>query len=441
MKDGYTHITFEDRNVIECDLNNKRSLSAIAKRLGRDVSTIRREILRNRRFDGKSNLKSREKNDCARLDTCHVHALCRNGCHVRLCRRCGKDCHAYCDEYVPRECGRTSHAPFVCNGCSRYPRCILLRYKYSARSADELARRRAAESREGVNLVREEMDLLISTVKEGLALGQSIHHIFQTRELPCSERSFYRYVENEQVPILSIELAKKVRYKKRKRKKSEEGVHRAGFYLGRTYDDLLAVPEDERAWITEVDTVCGIKRDSKCILSLHRKDIHFQIYLLLPDKTKKSVVRAFDWLEECCEDPEAGQNRFSELFGLMLLDRGCEFDAIEEMEGSKDDREKKRCACYFADPSRPDQKGACEKNHVELRKLLPKGTSFDGLDAATLAEICSHVNSSVRRGCGNATPFDLAALVFPPCLFENLGLRRIPPKGVIAAPNILYRPE
>lgn len=441
MKDGYTHITLEDRNVIECDLNNKRSLSAIAKRIGRDVSTVRREILRNRRFDGKSTLKKRDKNDCARLKTCKVRALCRDGCHVRLCRLCGKACHAYCDEYVPRECDRTARAPFVCNGCFRYSSCILPRYKYSARSADELARRRAIESRQGIDLTREEMELLVATVKEGLALGQSIHHIFETNELPCSERSFYRYVENEQVPILSIELAKKVRYKKRKRRKDEDEAHESGFYLGRTYDDMLAIPAEERDWITEVDTVCGKLRDSKCILTLHRKDIHFQIYLLLPDKTKRSVVSALDWLEACCTDPDTGEDRFPELFGLMLLDRGCEFDAIEEMEGSKDDRGKKRCACYFADPSRPDQKGAAEKNHVELRKILPKGTSFDGLDAATLAEICCHVNSTVRRGCGNATPFDLAALMFPKYLFENLGLRRVPAKDVIAAPNILYRPE
>lgn len=441
MKDGYTHITLEDRNIIECDLNSKRSLSAIAKRIGRDVSTVRREILRNRRFDGKSTLKKRDKNDCARLKTCKVKGLCGNGCANRLCRVCGVRCEPFCSRYVPRECDRTAHAPFVCNGCPRYSSCILPRYKYSARSAEELARRRAIESRQGVDLTREEMERLIVTVKEGLALGQSVHHIFQTCELPCSERSFYRYVENEQVPILSIELAKKVRYKKRKRKKGEENVHESGFYLGRTYDDLIAMPEDERDWVTEVDTVCGIKRDSKCILSLHRKDVHFQIYLLLPDKTKAAVVSAFDWLEACCTDPQTGENRFAELFGLMLFDRGSEFDAIEEMERSSIDSDKKRCACYFADPSRPDQKGACEKNHVELRKILPKGTSLDGLDAATLAEICCHVNSSVRRGCGDATPFDLAALMFPPYLFENLGLRRIPPKDVIAAPNILYRPE
>lgn len=366
MKDGYTHISIEERNIIECDLDAGRSLSAIARRLGRDVTTVRREIMRNRRFEGPSVLKKRDKNDCARLKTCKVWGLCRNGCVNRLCRICKKRCEPYCDRYVPRECDRTVRAPFVCNGCRRFSTCILPRYRYSARGADALARTRAVESRQGVDLTRDEMDLLVGTVRAGLARGQSVHHIFRTSDLPCSERSFYRYVEEGKVPLLSIELAKKVRYKKRERKR-EHSVHESGFYEGRTYDDMLAIPEEERGWVTEVDTVCGRVRERKRILSLHRKDIHFQLYLLLPDKTRLSVVRALDWLEACCEDPGTHENRFSELFGLMLFDRGSEFDAIEEMERSSVGSERKRCACYFADPSRPDQKGACEKSTTELK--------------------------------------------------------------------------
>ena len=55
------------------------------------------------------------------------------------------------------------------------------------------------------------------------------------------------------------------------------------------------------------------------------------------------------------------------------------------------------------------------------------------------SEICSHVNSTVRKGCGNATPFALARMVFPQELFDNLGLREVPPQDVIGVPNILYR--
>lgn len=436
---SYKHLGIEQRRCIEHGLNEGRTLTAISRQIGFNVSTVRREILRNRREDGSSYSRNKDKNNCAFLKTCRIRGLCDNGCDRRLCRCCDYPCEAMgCPQYKERACEKVASAPFACNGCQRYASCTLPRFKYSAENADATSRRRAREARSGIDLTEDEMALLVDTVHDGLCKGQSIHHIFETNELPCSERSFYRYVEDEAVPILSIELAKKVKYKKRKRKAS---CHDAGFYAGREHDDFLELPAEERGRATEVDTVLGKRGEAPCILSLHRVDLHFQTYLKLPSKTKESVVAALDWLEECCTDPGTGENCFSELFGLMLLDRGSEFDDIEGMERSCADPSRKRCACYFADPSRPDQKGACEKNHVELRKVLPKGASLAPLDAATLSEVCSHVNSTVRRGCGNASPIKLAKLVFPQYLLDNLGIREIPAKDVISAPGILYRPE
>ena len=78
---------------------------------------------------------------------------------------------------------------------------------------------------------------------------------------------------------------------------------------------------------------------------------------------------------------------------------------------------------------------------MELRKVIPKGTSLERMDAMTLAEICCHVNSTVRKGCGDVSPMQLAELVFPKEMMDNLGLRLIPPRDVISAPGILYGPE
>ena len=61
---------------------------------------------------------------------------------------------------------------------------------------------------------------------------------------------------------------------------------------------------------------------------------------------------------------------------------------------------------FYCDPRRSDQKGACERNHVEIRKLLPKGAGirFDRLVPADLALAMSHVNSEPRGALGFATP-------------------------------------
>ena len=428
----YSHFSRETRRMVEAGLNNNDSLAKIALRVGMSTSSVSREVKRNRRFDGPSRTLNRDKNDCAFLRTCKERGVCgMKGCN-RFCKSCTKPCERVCPKYVRRICTSTEKAPFVCNGCAGYPTCSMDRWKYSAESAEKMCRERSREARSGIDLADSEVRELVSKVKAGRALGQSIHHIFATEDMPCSERTFYRYVDEQRIPVIALELAKKVKYKSRHKRCSNDG-HDPGFYRGCEYADFLELPREERERVTEVDTVIGAWKEKKCILSLHRVDLHFQIYLLLPCKTTAAVVRALDSLEMACE------GRFEEFFGLMLCDRGSEFDAIEAMEQSCM-HSGKRTNIFFADPSRPDQKGGCEKNHVELRKILPKGTPFEKLDGALLAEITSHVNSSVRKGCGDVSPMQLAQLVFPKEMLDNLGLELIPPREVVSAPGILYDP-
>jgi IS30 family transposase len=429
----YNQLDLEKRKLIEQGLSEGKTFTYIATETCVSVSTIRREILRNRRNDGMSYARGKDKTDCQHLKTCKIKSLCDSYCEKRLCKRCEmRRCQDICNDYEMRICGTVEKAPFVCNACERYGRCTIERYRYSAESADSAAHRRSTEARNGIDLTEEEMTLIVETVYAGLAKGQSIHHIFEAYDLPCGERSFYRYVEDQSIPVKSIDLAKKVKYKKRNKRRIK--THGIGFFAGHEYDDFLELPEDDRVVRTEVDTVIGKKSDRRCILSLHRVDLHFQIYLLLQEKTKAEVVRALDWLEDCCD------GHFREFFGLLLLDRGAEFDDIADIERSCGS-DGSRCATYYCDPNRPDQKPFCEKNHVELRKILPKGTSFQSLEVFDLAAICSHVNSTIRKGCGNVSPIEMAMLCLPQALFDNLGLEHIPAKDVISAPGILYKPE
>jgi hypothetical protein len=84
---------------------------------------------------------------------------------------------------------------------------------------------------------------------------------------------------------------------------------------------------------------------------------------------------------------------------------------------------------------------AYEKAHVELRKIIPKGTSIDGLglDAWTVAGICSHANSSLRLSIGNASPMALAKAALPASLLEGLGLELVPPDEVETRPELIDR--
>lgn len=433
-KKSYKRLTIEKRKYIERCLDEGNTFSRIAKELDVSPSTIAREVKRNRRYDGPSRRNSAEKCNCVHVGKCLVKKICKDECilsqksHLR-CKNClHRKCFEICSKYRKNPCTR-----LVCNGCKRYFRCSLERHFYLAQSAQTLTSTRSFEARSGFDLTPEEVSDMVKTVRAGFKLGHSIHHIFCVNEMPCSERTFYRLVEEQSIPIISMELAKKKKYKKRKRAK-EKSVYTKKFYLGREYKDFLKLPYSQRAITTEVDTVWGTRYDKKCILSLHRKDLHFQIYLLLEARTTAEVVAALDWLEEC------SCGRFSEFFGLLLADRGSEFGDIAGIERSID-RTSQRCHIYFADPSRPDQRGSGEKNHVELRKVIPKGTSLKEMNSYILADICSHVNSTIRKGCGSTTPMQLAQMCLPAELLENLGLSLISPNEVVSTPGILFNPR
>ena len=100
-----------------------------------------------------------------------------------------------------------------------------------------------------------------------------------------------------------------------------------------------------------------------------------------------------------------GADGMGRVFRAVLTDNGAEFSdeaAIAALlgEGPGETR------LFYCDPRRSDQKGACERNHVEIRKLLPKGTGlrFDRLAPADLALAMSHANSEPRGALGFSTP-------------------------------------
>jgi len=271
---AHPHLDREKRGLIEQRLNEGKTFTFIAREIGTSISTVRREILRNRRCDGPSNSRGADRTDCAHLLYCKVKGICEKCFYSRICKRCSHfNCQDICNDYESRACPMVEKAPFVCNACDRYGKCTTVRYRYSADTAQTMASKRATEARSGIDLTEGEAKALTEAVRSGLAKGQSIHHIFESRDLPCSERSFYRHVENQDIPIKSIDLHKKVKYKKRKRNKAH--AHGSGFFAGHEYLDYLALPEEDRAAVTEVDTVDGKKGDRKCILCLHRVDLHF----------------------------------------------------------------------------------------------------------------------------------------------------------------------
>ena len=90
----HKHLTYDDRLIIQQELENNYSLHKIAQRLHKSDSTI------------------------ARVNVCAMVNLCTADCSRTSCANCAEACHsARCPDYQPRYCTRLTKAPHCCNGC------------------------------------------------------------------------------------------------------------------------------------------------------------------------------------------------------------------------------------------------------------------------------------------------------------------------------------
>jgi IS30 family transposase len=288
---------------------------------------------------------------------------------------------------------------------------------------------RLKDTRVGINSTEEEFASIIDIVKPLLKAGLGLDAIWCAHkdELGISKRTFYRWADLG-LGICNLELPKKVAYRPRKKKQAEP-VTRPDL-AGREYSDFAALSEEMRTSAIEMDCVVGLKSDRQVILTLLHRRTNFQFGVLLARHDATSVVAALDWVESVC----AG--RFKQLFSVILTDRGTEFSDVAGMEMGANG--KRRCRVYFCDPQRPDQKGSCERAHVDLRKILPKRiTSFDNLTSWDIAKAFSHLNSVPRPALSGATPMALAQAVFPKEFFDELGLAPVAIKDICLRPGLI----
>ena len=173
-------------------------------------------------------------------------------------------------------------------------------------------------------------------------------------------------------------------------------------------------------------------------VALTHRPSRLQLALPLAAKDAESVAAALGGVRSVL-----GAGGARRVFRAVLTDNGAEFadeGAIAALLGEREGETR----LFYCDPRQSQQKGACERNHVEIRKLLPKGAGirFDRLAAADCALLMSHVNSEPRGALGFATPAraframlgdDAAALL------EAYGIEDVPVDGLDLTPGLIAR--
>lgn len=335
---SYGRLTRHERNTVERMLDRNRSAREIAAELGRSPSTVTREVAAHRCVTAPRS-RYGEPAPADLSGACprlSAWPRCRNGCPHR---------RGY--------------------GCSRRPRVF-----YSARRAQEAADAELSASRSGIDETEEGAAAKLAAIRDGLARGLSPQQIAATTP-GLSASTVYRWVDAGYDGMTNMELRRKVGYRPRSRRAPKRATSHSS---RRSHASFLALGEDACAAAWEMDTVEGSRGDSARLLTLLHRPSRFQLALPLPDGTRRA-------------------------FGAVLTDNGSEFadeGAIAALIGERDGETR----LFYCDPRQSQQKGACEKNHVEIRKLLPKGAGarFDRLTAADCALLMSQVNSEPRGG-------------------------------------------
>lgn len=198
----------------------QQSFKQIFLAVGKNCTSISREIRNHIEFRrtggyGRSYNAFLHRRDCSGSSLC---ASCSSPKKKR-CSFCEK-CNSNCSDFAEEKCDRLEKYPYVCNGCPEKHRCTLEKRFYNASYAHKEYRELLSESRTGISYSEAEIQRLDEIVSPLIFQGQSLNHICANNRdsLMVSESTLYRLVEYNVFRARNIDLPRKVRYSRRKKK-------------------------------------------------------------------------------------------------------------------------------------------------------------------------------------------------------------------------------
>ena len=425
MKTLNAHMSYSDRQIIEKGIYNESSKKAIADTIGKDPSTIGKEI-KLHRFKSYS---------------CSLTLECAN---YKKCKF-DRSCNSNCIDYVPFKCKRRDVSPGACNGCDNYKSCRFTKYKYDASIAHNEYEKSLKESRQGFNTTTDEIKRIGNIIKPLLKKGQSPYEILNNHlEIDISEKTLYSYIESGLFKTVGIDIGPLNLRRQVNRRLSKDKAnmykprHDYSYLKGRKYDDYLAYIEvNPNACITQMDTVYNDISKGPFVQTIKFLKYGFQFYIFHKDKTALEMNDGVLLLETIL-----GEELFNEEVEVLIADRGNEFYSLPLIETRDDGTIRTRL--YYCDPMMSSQKASCENMHTELRYILPKETDLYKLGLNNQDDmnlVTSHINSAPKEKLNGKSPLELMEFLNPKLFkkFLDFGITKIDKDDVILKPYLLKK--
>jgi len=413
-----THLTMEERLIIQTGICNGSSKKSIAETIGKDATTVAKEIRKHREKRARNNFSY--TTDCAKV------------------KKCAKRCVGKCERYEPFTCKRRDRTPGACNGCEllSQSRCHWDKYIYDAKRAQQEYETELQEARAGINMTTLERREIGETIGPLLNNGQSVHQVMVNHpEIRHSERSMYDYIETGVFKDFGVDkFSLKETVGRKQRKKFEEKYRKRREprnYEGHRYSDLQAfLLENPDTPVTQMDTVYN-QEAGPYIQTLHLPVCDIMIGFLKVQKTSEAMSTTINGLWGSLP-----RELFRQLFSCLLTDRGPEFEKTELFEVDMETGEL-RLNIFYCDPQRSSQKPNVECNHNYVRDIIPNGYCLDRLTQADIELMFSHINSTPRASLNNKTPYEILTFLYGEEAAGLLHLQKIPKDDVILKSKLL----
>lgn len=374
---NYSHLNKEQRDVIQHLISLNKNFTEIGDAISKDRTAVSREIRRNRY-----------------IKSYYYEAYDIKGINE-----------------VINKCPRLSKPPYVCNNCPKKNTCPLHHIYYNSKIAQEHYEETLTTSREGVNLTEEHINeiekIIVPLIKDK---KQSVNQVYINHSdiLDFSKVSFYNYVNNGVISLTNLDLPKKVIYKKRKKKKNTKYKRDNLLLKGRKYEDYLDfISKHPKMNKVQLDTVIGQRSNKKVLLTMYIVDTHFMLIFLLDKKDPSHVTEVFSNLKTTLSI-----NEYRKIFRIILTDNGTEFYNPYEMEFDYTDGNK-IANVFYCHPYASYEKHELEVNHEYIRRVFPKGTSFNNLTNDIVKRLQDNINAIPRDSLNGETPYNLTNKKYP----------------------------
>lgn len=418
-KAARNHLTLHERYLLLKYLSLNYPIPKIANLLKRNKSSIYREIILNSVVENKHALRTYNPNfrDCKNFKMCKEKGITK--------------CPSICMSYLAKTCFAITKPFQVCNFCEKKNSCYHEKLIYHPEIAHDKAKDRFAKGKDKIKLSENKLIAFDNYVSPLLINGQSpevIESYSSDEDFPICSKTLRSYIGKNLLTARNHHLRRVMSISSPKPNYYKKGYSKNPLMkIGHLYEDyLIFMKQNPDSPVIQCDTVHGKNKDGQCLLTIHCDQLHFQMYFLLKNgASAKAVNRVFLDLKE-----KLGIELYKTFFSTILVDNGCEFDKILELEFDEETGEK-LSNIFFTRPYRSTDKAECERNHELFRYIKGKRKTLDDLTQEDVDIINSNINSYPRKSLKWKTPIEMMKEKYGDDIIRKLDIKELDRKEVI----------